>query len=107
MMIRINGMRSTRVRNMLALVVSLAVQSAFAETPGKVEAPTTAPDVAVDADGVHLTTTSLPTRIARQVLGPGRLIGVSTHTLAEAQAAAAEGAAGVPVRAPRSLKRPL
>ena len=39
MMIRINGMRSTRVRNMLALVVSLAVQSAFAETPGKVEAP--------------------------------------------------------------------
>ena len=51
MMIRINGMRSTRVRNMLALVVSLAVQSAFAETPGKVEAPTTAPDVAVDAEG--------------------------------------------------------
>jgi len=47
--------------------------------------------LAVDADGVHLTTTSLPARIARQVLGPGRLIGVSTHTLAEAQAAA-EGA---------------
>jgi thiamine-phosphate pyrophosphorylase len=46
--------------------------------------------LAVDADGVHLTTTSLPARIARQVLGPGRLIGVSTHTLAEAQAA--EGA---------------
>jgi thiamine-phosphate pyrophosphorylase len=48
--------------------------------------------LAVDADGVHLTTTSLPASVARQVLGPGRLIGVSTHTLAEAQAAAEEGA---------------
>jgi thiamine-phosphate pyrophosphorylase len=48
--------------------------------------------LAVDADGVHLTTTSLSASIARQVLGPGRLIGVSTHTLAEAQAAAEEGA---------------
>ena len=48
--------------------------------------------LAVNADGVHLTTTSLPASIARQVLGPGRLIGVSTHTRAEAQAAADEGA---------------
>jgi thiamine-phosphate pyrophosphorylase len=48
--------------------------------------------LAVNADGVHLTTTSLPASIARQVLGPGRLIGVSTHTLAEAHAAAEEGA---------------
>jgi thiamine-phosphate pyrophosphorylase len=48
--------------------------------------------LAVDADGVHLTTTSLPARVARRVLGPGRLIGVSTHTLAEAQAAAEESA---------------
>ena len=48
--------------------------------------------LAVDADGVHLTTTSLPASIARRLLGPGRLIGVSTHTLAEAQAAADEGA---------------
>ena len=48
--------------------------------------------LAVKADGVHLATTSLPARIARQVLGPGRLIGVSTHTLAEAQAAAEQGA---------------
>ena len=48
--------------------------------------------LAVDADGVHLTTTSLPASIARHVLGPERLIGVSTHTLAEAQAAADEGA---------------
>ena len=48
--------------------------------------------LAVNADGVHLTTTSLPASIARQVLGPGRLIGVSTHTHAEAQAAVEEGA---------------
>jgi thiamine-phosphate pyrophosphorylase len=48
--------------------------------------------LAVDADGVHLTTTSLPASIARRLLGPDRLIGVSTHTCAEAQAAAEEGA---------------
>jgi thiamine-phosphate pyrophosphorylase len=48
--------------------------------------------LAVNADGVHLTTTSLTASIARQVLGPGRLIGVSTHTVAEAQTAAEEGA---------------
>jgi thiamine-phosphate pyrophosphorylase len=48
--------------------------------------------LAVNADGVHLTTTSLPASIARRVLGPEHLIGVSTHTLAEAQAAAEEGA---------------
>ena len=48
--------------------------------------------LAVDADGVHLTTTSLPASVARQVLGPGRLIGASTHTLAEVQAAAEGGA---------------
>jgi thiamine-phosphate pyrophosphorylase len=48
--------------------------------------------LAVDADGVHLTTASLPTSVARQLLGPNRLIGVSTHNVAEAQAAAEGGA---------------
>jgi thiamine-phosphate pyrophosphorylase len=47
--------------------------------------------LAVDADGVHLTTTSLPARVARQLLGPDRLLGVSTHNLAEAQVAAEGG----------------
>lgn len=47
---------------------------------------------AVDADGVHLTTTSLSTAVARQLLAPGRLVGVSTHSVAEARAAATEGA---------------
>jgi thiamine-phosphate pyrophosphorylase len=48
--------------------------------------------LAVDADGVHLTAASLPASVARQLLGPDRLIGVSTHNTAEAQAAAEGGA---------------
>jgi thiamine-phosphate pyrophosphorylase len=48
--------------------------------------------LAVNADGVHLTTASLPASVARQLLGPDRLIGVSTHNAAEAQAAAEGGA---------------
>jgi thiamine-phosphate pyrophosphorylase len=48
--------------------------------------------LAVNADGVHLTTASLPASVARRLLGPDRLLGVSTHSLAEAQAAAEEGA---------------
>jgi thiamine-phosphate pyrophosphorylase len=48
--------------------------------------------MAVQADGVHLTTTSLPVAVARQVLGAEALIGVSTHNLVEAQAAADGGA---------------
>jgi thiamine-phosphate pyrophosphorylase len=48
--------------------------------------------LAVGADGVHLTTTSLPATVTRQLLGPGRLIGVSTHSIAEAQTAADQGA---------------
>ena len=52
------------------------------------------PDVAraVDADGVHLGQEDLPIAAARRVLGPGRLVGVSTHHLDEARAAAAAGA---------------
>ncbi len=47
---------------------------------------------AVKADGVHLAGTSLPTAVARRLLGPEALIGVSTHSFAEVQAAAIEGA---------------
>jgi thiamine-phosphate pyrophosphorylase len=52
------------------------------------------PDLArlVEADGVHLGQTDLPVHEARRVLGPGRLIGVSTHSLAEVDAALADGA---------------
>ncbi len=48
--------------------------------------------LAVDADGVHLGGHSLPVAVARRLLGPDRLIGVSTHSLAEIAAAAAGGA---------------
>jgi thiamine-phosphate pyrophosphorylase len=44
------------------------------------------------ADGVHLTTRSLEPRVVRRMFGEDFLIGVSAHTLAEAQAARAGGA---------------
>ena len=52
------------------------------------------PDVAaaVDADGVHLGQDDVPVSVARTILGPTRWIGVSTHDVAEAEAAIAAGA---------------
>jgi thiamine-phosphate pyrophosphorylase len=52
------------------------------------------PDVAhaAEADGAHLGQDDLPVAAARRVLGSGRLIGVSTHDLAQARAAEAAGA---------------
>jgi thiamine-phosphate pyrophosphorylase len=47
---------------------------------------------AARANGVHLTTRSLQTSIIRRTFGPDFLIGVSTHSLAEAHAAHEEGA---------------
>lgn len=47
---------------------------------------------AVNADGVHLGGHSLPTSVARQILGPDKLIGVSTHNLAEVHDAEQSGA---------------
>jgi thiamine-phosphate pyrophosphorylase len=46
----------------------------------------------VGADGVHLTTHSLPAQVVRCTFGTEFLIGVSTHSLAEATAAHAGGA---------------
>ena len=43
--------------------------------------------LAVDADGVHLGQTSFPVSTARELLGPDKLIGVSTHSRAEISAA--------------------
>jgi thiamine-phosphate pyrophosphorylase len=42
---------------------------------------------AAGADGVHLTARSLPAHVVRKICGDDFLIGVSTHTLEEAQAA--------------------
>jgi thiamine-phosphate pyrophosphorylase len=47
---------------------------------------------AVGADGVHLTTQSLPCHVVRKIYGPEFLIGVSTHSLEEARAARIGGA---------------
>lgn len=48
--------------------------------------------LAAGADGVHLTTRSLATQVVRRAFGDSFLIGVSTHTLAQAQAARDGGA---------------
>lgn len=56
--------------------------------------------LASGADGVHLGESSIPPEDARRLLGPGRLIGVSTHgveQLAEAHAAGADFAVFGPV----------
>ena len=52
------------------------------------------PDLArlADADGVHLGQADLPVREARAIVGPDRLIGVSTYSMAQAQQAVADGA---------------
>jgi thiamine-phosphate pyrophosphorylase len=44
--------------------------------------------LAVKADGVHLGQMSFPVAVARRLLGPGKLIGVSTHNPEEIAAAA-------------------
>jgi thiamine-phosphate pyrophosphorylase len=44
------------------------------------------------ADGVHLTTQSLPVEVVRKIFGAEFLIGVSTHSRDEARAASAAGA---------------
>ncbi|HPP53978.1 MAG TPA: thiamine phosphate synthase, partial [Thermoguttaceae bacterium] len=52
------------------------------------------PDLALlaDADGVHLGQDDLPVKEARRILGPDRLIGVSTHSLQQAEQAVLDGA---------------
>lgn len=47
---------------------------------------------AAGADGVHLTSQSLPAHVVRKSYGPEFLIGVSTHSLEEARAAQHGGA---------------
>ena len=48
--------------------------------------------LAVEADGVHLGGHSMPASVARRLLGPDKLIGVSTHSLPEISTAIAQGA---------------
>lgn len=48
--------------------------------------------LAVDADGLHVGQDDLPAAVARRLLGPGKLLGVSTETPEEALLAEKEGA---------------
>ncbi|GBE03401.1 thiamine-phosphate synthase [bacterium BMS3Abin09] len=48
--------------------------------------------LAVDADGVHLGQEDMPLIEARRIMGRKKIIGISTHTLGQAQKAEAEGA---------------
>ena len=52
------------------------------------------PDLAVftDADGVHVGQEELSVRQARRIVGPDRLVGVSTHTIEQARQAVLDGA---------------
>lgn len=48
--------------------------------------------VAVDADGVHVGQDDLPVNWVRKIVGPTRIIGVSTHSPEQAHKAVADGA---------------
>jgi thiamine-phosphate pyrophosphorylase len=48
--------------------------------------------MAAGAHGVHLKRVSLPVREARRLVGPDRIVGVSTHSEAEVEEAFGEGA---------------
>lgn len=52
------------------------------------------PDIArlVDADGVHVGQDELSVKDARTIVGPGALVGVSTHSIEQARAAVLDGA---------------
>jgi len=70
------------------------------------------PDIAklVDAAGVHLGQEDLPVAAARQVLGPEKIIGFSTHNLEQVAAAARAGIADYigfgPIFSTSSKERP-
>ncbi|MEM8530135.1 MAG: thiamine phosphate synthase [Chloroflexota bacterium] len=48
--------------------------------------------LAINAQGVHVGPRDMPAKIARQLIGPDRILGVSVATVAEAQQAVQDGA---------------
>lgn len=48
--------------------------------------------LAINAEGVHVGPRDMPAKIARQMIGPDRILGVSVATIAEAQQALQDGA---------------
>jgi len=63
------------------------------ESAGRLLIVNDRPDLAMlaDADGVHLGQDDLDVQDVRRILGPNRLIGISTHSLDQARRAALEG----------------
>ncbi len=64
---------------------------------------------AVDAEGVHVGQDDLPVELARRVLAPGKLLGTSTHVLAqvvEADRSSADYIAFGPVFSTQSKEKP-
>lgn len=85
-----------REKNLSASVLYQLTESAAAITRGTATKLliNDRPDIALaaGADGVHLTTHSLPARVVRKSFGDQFLIGVSTHSLTEATVAHDNGA---------------
>lgn len=48
--------------------------------------------LAIDADGLHVGQDDLPAAVARRILRPGMILGVSTHEVGQARQALADGA---------------
>ncbi|MFP8956360.1 thiamine phosphate synthase [Natrialbaceae archaeon A-CW3] len=48
--------------------------------------------LALEADGVHVGQSDLPVAVARELLGPGRIVGCSASTVSEAKQAESDGA---------------
>jgi thiamine-phosphate pyrophosphorylase len=65
--------------------------------------------MAAEADGVHLGQDDLPVELARDVLPPGKIIGISTHSLAqleEADRSSADYIAFGPIFETKSKEKP-
>jgi thiamine-phosphate pyrophosphorylase len=48
--------------------------------------------LAVGADGVHIGQDDMPLNLARKILGPGKIVGITVHSVGEAKAAENGGA---------------
>jgi thiamine-phosphate pyrophosphorylase len=92
------GCRLFQLRDKLATTLEFVhFAQAFVEIAARSGALTIIndrPDIAsaIGADGVHIGQTDLPMPETRRIMGPVGIVGVSTHNLAEAQAAEQSGA---------------
>jgi thiamine-phosphate pyrophosphorylase len=77
-----------------AMLARVRHVAAAARAAGALAIVNDRPDLAVlaAADGVHVGQDDLAPQEARRIVGPGRIVGVSTHSLEQARAAAEAGA---------------